>query len=384
MEVTQIATLVNGATQEILGETAVLQEDLSNVVDIGNEVFNADAVDKYVKSLVNHIGRVIFVDRKYAGSAPSVLRDSWEFGSVLEKISTDLLTATENESWELEDGAVYEQNIFYKPSVTAKFYNEMVTFEIPISITEMQVKQSFSNAEQLNAFVSMIYNAVENSMTVKIDSLVMRTINTAIAETISAEYEGVALNSKSGVRAVNLLKLYNDKYGTKLTAEAALTTPEFIRFAAYQMGLREKRLSKISRLFNVGGKARFTPQDLLHVVMLADFVEASKVYLQSDTWHKDLVALPNAETVPYWQGTGDDYGFDSVSKINVKTPSNKTVTATGVLGIMFDRDAIAVCNENRRTTSHYNGKAEFTNYWFKSDGRYLIDLNENIVVFFIA
>ena len=161
MEVVQIYNLMNDVTNELLGKTGVISEDLSNVVDAGVEIFNSAAVDAYVKTLVNHIGKVIFVNRPYSGALPSVMMDSWEFGSVVEKIQADIPEAQENESWELQDKTSYDPNIFYKPSVSAKFFNKKVTFEVPMSFTEMQVKQSFSSAAQLNGFLSMIYNAVE-------------------------------------------------------------------------------------------------------------------------------------------------------------------------------------------------------------------------------
>lgn len=385
MQVKQIYELMNNVTNEILGKNDILQEDLSNVVALGEEIFNATAVDKYVKSLVNHIGRVIFVNRTYVGSAPSVLMDSWEFGSVLEKISCELPVATENESWELENGTSYDPNIFYKPTVSAKFYNAKVTFEIPMSFTELQVKQSFSSAEQLNGFLSMLYNSVDKAMTVKMDALVMRTINNMTAETIFNEYQDAGLETKSGVRAVNLLKLYNDKNkDAQLTKDEAIIDPSFIKFAVYTLGLYTKRISKMSTLFNVGGKERFTPNDLLHIVLLSDFKEAADVYLQSDTFHDEFTALPNAESVPYWQGSGLTYAFDDVSKINVKTSGNNTVEATGILGVMFDRDALGVANLDRRVTTNYNAKAEFYNNFYKFDAGYFNDLNENFVVFFVA
>ena len=384
MKVSQIYELVNSVQREILGEESILNEDLSNIVDIGTALFNASAIDAYVKSLVNHIGKVIFVNRPYSGSVPSVLMDGWEFGSVCEKISADIPEATENESWDLENGASYDTNIFYKPSVTAKFFNSKVTFEVPMSFTEKQVKQSFSSAEQLNGFLSMLYNAVDKSMTIKIDSLVMRTINNMIAETIYADYQGASTSTKSGVRAVNLLKLYNDKFSTSLTAEAAVTNPEFVRFASYTLGLYSDRLSKISTLFNVEGKARFTSADYLHVVLLSDFAKAADAYLQSDTYHNEFTKLPNAETVPYWQASGTGYDFESVSKIDIKTASNNTVSQTGILGIMFDRDALGVTNLDRRVTTNYNPKAEFYTNWYKFDAGYFNDLSENFVVFFVA
>ena len=384
MEVTQIRTLVNNATKEILGEESILTEDLSNVVDIGNEIFNANAVDKYVKSLVNHIGKVIFVDRVYKGSAPSVLMDGWEFGSVLEKIQAELPQATENESWELVDGQSYDPNVFYKPVVSAKFFNSKVTFEVPLSFTEKQVKQSFSSVAQLNGFISMLYNSVDKSMTVKLDALIMRTINNMIGETVFDEYGAESQSTSSGVRAVNLLKLYNTRYSTNISAANAITTPEFIRYASYIIGMYKDRLSKMSTLFNIGGKERFTPEDMLHLVMLSDFEKASNAFLQSDVYHDIYTKLPNAETVPYWQGSGTSYAFNDVSQIKVKTSGNHTITVNGIIAVMFDRDALGVCNEDRRVTTNYNAKAEFYTNFYKFDAGYFNDLNENFVVFFVA
>lgn len=387
MKVSQVYELLNTVTSEVLGDSALVKEDLSNVVDIGVQIFDATSVDNYVRSLVDHIGKVIFVNRPYAGSAPSVLMDGWEFGAVLEKIQADIPEATENESWELEDGQSYDPNIFYKPSVSAKFFQKRVTFEVPMSFTEKQVRGSFSSAEQLNSFMSMLYNAVDKSMTVKLDGLIMRTINSMIGETIHAEYASASLSSKSTVKAINLLYLYNNgpnAGGTAITAAAAMTDPEFIRFAIREMNIIKSRLTKLSDLYNVGGKARFTPADLLKVVMLSDFKESADVYLQSDTFHDEYTRLANADLVPYWQGSGTSYAFADISKINLTTPSGDDVEAGGILAVMFDRDALGVANMDRRTTSNYNPKAEFYNNWFKYDAGYFADLDENFVVFFVA
>ena len=377
MLVSQVKDLVNLATKEALGAGAVQTEDLTNVVDMGEAIFNANAVDAYVRSLVNHIGKVVFVNRPYAGSAPSVLMDGWEFGSVLEKITAELPEASENETWDLQDKQSYDPNIFYKPTVEAKFYNKRVTFEIDVSITEMQVKQSFSSATQLNAFVSMIYNEVDKAMTIKIDSLVMKTITNMIS---------VTMTDNNPNRAVNLLALYNSEIApaTPLTAAKALYNLDFIKFASYKMKLYATRLGTISRLFNVGGKARFTPRDLLHIVMLEEFKSSADVYLQSDTFHNEFVKLPEAEGVAYWQGSGTDYAFASTSKIMVKDSAGNSTTKTGILAVMFDRDALGVCNKDKRVTTDYNAKAEFYNNFYKFDCEYFNDTNENFVVFYIA
>lgn len=380
MEIKQVYEIVNTATSEVIGDSAVVAEDLSNIVDVGNAVFNGSAFDAYVRTLVNHIGKVIFVNRPYRGSAPSVLMDAWEYGSVVEKIHSEMPVAVENESWELEDGASYDPHVFHKPVAQAKFFNKLTTFEIEASITEMQVRQSFSSATQLNAFVSMIFNEIEKAMTVRTDSLIMRTINNMILETLKDA------GASSTPRAVNLLSEYNTQFSKSLTAGQAIYDPEFIRFAAYKIALYTDRMTRMSTLFNVGGKQRFTPKDLQHIVMLSEFASAADIYLQSDTFHDEYTKLVNAERIPFWQGSGTDYAFTSTGKIT-GTPasgSDSTLTASGVLGCIFDRDALGVMNNNQRVTTQYNPKAEFTNYFYKKDARYFNDLNENFVFFYVA
>lgn len=384
MEVKQIYGLMNSVTDEILGKTDLIKEDLSNVVDVGTEIFNSSSVDSYVRSLVNHIGRVIFVNRPYRGKVPSVLMDGWEYGSVLEKIRVEIPEATENESWELTDGATYDPNIFYKPVVSAKFFNQKVTFEVPMSFTEMQVKQSFSNATQLNGFISMIQNAIEKSMTIKIDSLVMRTINNFIGETFYAEVPGGTYSSRTGLKAVNLLYMYNQQYSKSLTAAEAVIDPDFIRYAAFIFGLYLDRLGGNSTLFNIGGTDKQTPTDMLHIITLSNFSRAADIFLQSDVFHDKFTELPTAESVSYWQASGDGYDFSDVSQIKITTASGHDVNATGILAVMFDRDALGVCNLSRRVTTNYNPKAEFYNNWYKFDAGYFNDTNENFVVFYVA
>ena len=403
MKVTQLYTLINNVTKEILGETAVVNEDLSNVVDIGKSIFDQTSVDNYVKKLVNQIGKVVFQNRAYAGGVPSVLMDAWEFGSVLQKVSMGLPEATENESWKLVDGQQYKQDVFTAPKVEAKFYNSKVTFEIPMSFTELQVKESFSSREQLNGFVSMITTGVENSMTVKLDALIMRAINNMTGETLVAGIGSGTAGaktldfSKTSGRAINLLKLYNDQAATadKATVANALTNCKFIKFATYTMGIVADRMSKISKLFNAGGKERFTPADMRRCVLLSDFSKAAVTYLQADIQSPEMVALPAHDPVPYWQGSGTDYALSSTGIIDIKTAGGETVKVpaegvgagkknAAIIGVMFDRDAVGVANLDRRTTTAYNAKAEFYNNWYKMDAGYYNDLNENFVVFFIG
>ena len=378
MEIKQIYPLVNEATNEALGVEGLVQEDLGNIVEVGKAVFNASAMDKYVKALVNRIGKIIFVNRVYEGSAPSVLMDGWEYGSVMQKVSMGLPEATENETWELVDGQSYDPHIFHAPKgVVAKYYNKYITFEIDMSFTENQLKMSFNSVTELNGFISMLYTQVENSMTVKLDELIRRTINNMIAETV---------HTNNGARAINLLTLYKSAYpaDTTITAATALNNPDFIRFAAYIIKVTHGRMRTMSTVFNEGNQPRHTPTDMSHIVLLEDFASGADVFLQSNTFHDELSALPTAERVPYWQGSGTSYAFADVSKIKVITADGNTVEQGGILGVMFDRWALGVANIERKVTSQYTPNAEFFTNFYKYKAAYFNDFNENFVVFFVA
>lgn len=378
MKVTQIKDLVNSSLKEVNGSSVLLKEDLSNVVDIGKELLNNDDIDNFVKKLVDRVGKTVFNDRVYQGSAPSVLMDAWEYGSVVEKIDSDLPKVEENDSWKLEDGKSYDQDIFYQPKVSAKFFNSKTTFDIPMSFTKMQVESAFSSASELNSFISMLMVKTQNAMTVNLDGLIMKTINNFTANVV---------NAKKGMQVVNLLDLYNKTAQTKVTVDNALTSSDFIKFANLTINTYRDRLTKMSTLFNQAGLNKFTPVDDQHLVILSDLASASKVYLESDTYNQDNVKINNYDTVPYWQGSGTTYGFKDTSKIDIAIKDGtqtKEVIQTGILGVLFDTSALGVSCQNPRTTTAVNARAEFYTNFNKYDAMYYNDLNENFVVFMIA
>lgn len=379
MKITQIKDLVNSSLKEVDGTSILLKEDLSNVVDVGKDILDKDDIDNFVKKLVDRVGKTVFNNRVYQGSAPSVLMDAWEYGSVVEKVDAELPNVEENESWNLQDGKSYDQDIFYQPKVSAKFFNSKVTFDIPMSFTKMQVKSAFNSATELNSFISMLMTKVQNAMTLHLDGLIMKTINNFTAQVI---------NSNKGLQVVNLLKGYNDQTGQSLTSDKALTDPNFIKYANLMINTYRSRISQMSTLFNVGGVHKFTPKENQHLVILSDLASASKVYLESDTYNQQNVQLGSSyDTVPYWQGSGTSYNFTDTSSIDVAIKdgaSTKEVKQSGILGVLFDTSALGVSCQNPRTTTAVNARAEFYTNFNKYDAMYYNDLNENFVVFMVA
>lgn len=383
MKVEQVAEIVNSLSSGIIGEGAPqVAVDLSDVVSVGKALFDATSVDNYVRKLVDHIGKMIFVDRPYSGRAPSVMMDGWEFGSILEKVDAGIPEAEINPSWNLQNGQTYNQDEFNGPKdVIVLFFNDKVTFQIPMSFAEEQVKSAFSNGLQLNAFFSMIFTKIETGLTIRLDSLIQATVNNFIGN--------VYLYGKPAQKR-NLLAEFNAQVeaSEKITTPAlALTNQKFLQFAALQFLNLSDRLPLASVAFNIGGRVRHTPKGMQKILMLDSFANGANVYLQSETFHNELTRLPEAERVSFWQFTGTKFDFEDTSSIDIipntsngKGPETKV---SGILSVVFDRDALGVNNMNRRTTNHYNALGEFINFWYKMDAQYFNDFNENFVLFYI-
>lgn len=374
MKVEQVFDIVNDTTKEVIGsEDLIATVDNGKIVDVGESVIGSQNMDNYVRNLIDRIGRVTFVDRPYEGNTPSVLMSSTEWGAITEKIKyIGLPEATENETWELTDGESYDPNVFTKPQVAAKFFSKRTTFEVPMSFTQRQIKSAFANPGQLAAFFSMIENTIAKTMTVKQDSLIMKTIGNFAMKVKS---------DNNSVRYVKLGTMYRTKFGKETTGEALLYDPEFIRFAAMTLKRIAKRMTGISTLFNSTGQVRNTDSKYLHMILHADFTSAADAYLQSDTYHDEFTALPKSEVVPFWQGSGLGFGWEDTSAVKgIPSGSDSAITVSNILGVLFDRDALGVCNLDRRVTSNWNGKAEFTNNWYKFDCGYFNDFDENFVL----
>lgn len=401
MIVNQISTVLNDTImKEITGQgsTPIVKEDLSNIVEAGKTVLeftegSKNNFNSFVETLIDRIGRVKYVDRTYAGTAPNILHDSWEYGSIMQKVRAEVPEFQENTSWKLGDiyadanandkvpGIVdykeLDPYILSLPSAQVKFYNSKITYEAPITITEMQLKSAFTSASEMSRFVAMIENRISLKMTLSTDALIMRTINNLIALKVNA-----------GTNVINLLSAYNDVVDDDLTAEEALRNTEFLRYASKTMALMKDYLKTAGSNYNESNYITFTPADRLKFVVLSEFAKDMETYLYADTYHNEFVKMDGYSTVPFWQAQGTTMNdFTTRSTINVKATDGTNeveVNQAGVVGIMFDVEAAAVCNENYRVTSAYNPRGEYTNYFYKWDAQYMNDVQENAIVFIVA
>lgn len=387
MKISQAATVLNNTINKMQwGEIAVANEDLTNIVDIGKAISgflgsDANNFDSFVRNLIDQVGKVQMVDRPYISQAPNIMKDSWEYGSILQKVRCEIPEARDNATWDLfnytpgDSGTYPDPFVLTPPSMTAKFYNSMVTYEVPITITEIQVKEALRSAKDYMRLISMIENRIAMKKTLCNDGLIMATIDNLAGERLGAG------------KYVDLIALYNEALGNPspaLTKADLIADADFWRFVSMILTKYKKYLAGASKLYNDGTYITFTPADRLKFVMLTEYAAAMKSYLYSTTYHDEYVRLDGYEEVGYWQGTGTADADRFKLDVTVKDPSGGADIDTDewdVVAIMFDEEAAVVCNENDRVTSIYNPRGEYYNYFYKWDARYLNDLQENAVVF---
>ena len=369
----QIAEYLNKHVPQYLGKDALVAEDLSNIVDIGQKLQDIDgALVGLQDNLALTIGLSIYVDRPYKSDTPNIFRTNVEYGQIIRKTRTKLPQASNNNSWKLVNGASYDDNQFIEDEIATKIFAEKSGYEVRKSVLDIQIKGAFDSPSEMSRYISMLFTAVYNSLEVQRDSLVMATINNFVGE---------VRNVNKATQNIKLVTEYNTLKGTSLTADKAIVDADFLKYATGRIKHYQKAMTKFNTLFSATGAENHTPKEMQHLVLLDEFEENASTYLSSSTFHDEFVKLPYHETVPFWQGTGNALDEERDIKI-AKTASGATnITIQNVIGVLFDHDALGVWEEDPRTKTHYVNSAEFTNYWFKQDVRYFNDLDEAFILF---
>lgn len=382
MEVTQIYSLVNDLIAEGVGAQDIKVKSIDGLVSFGESVLSSEGqTDAFYQKLTDLIGRTYIKYRRYfADNTDSIMRTPMDFGIILQKVQTLHLGEMEqNKSYTSQGNPFYTEAD--ATSLTQTLFKSFGTFQtVPKLIYDTQLNSAFRNAENFGAFVEMIYNDMYNSMEVAIENLIKTTKATMI---------GNALRENSaGKTARNLLAEYLVlNPNATVTKDNCLTDVDFLKYASREINLVTKRFSKMTRNFNSLGADRFTERSEMEVEVLADYATATASYLDADTYHKELVALPNYREISSWQADSD-FTFDEVSKIDVSTGTvgNEDyleMTQDGIIAVVYDREACGISTYRPRVKSMYNAIQEVDNVTFKLDYGSFVDKSENCVAFYI-
>lgn len=396
MKVNQISSMLNDVFGGILGEDSLFAEDLSNVVDSGRVITGStdvfgDNFDNYAGKIIDKVGRTIFWDRVYTAEDLGIWRDSFEYGSVLEKIRCEVGEYSDNCEWKLTDASgndvpdyndsiathIQELFKFYPATVQAKYFNAKTTFKTTISITRKQLKSAFNSAADLARFIGMIEQRIRTKMEISKNQLQKMVIGNLIGEHIA-----------QGKQVIDLKAMYETEVagsGNGGTLEAALSDKTKTRFIAQKMTFFREMMAEPSKLYSATGTFyNHTPVELSRMIVLADLDSSLRFNVYGDTYNEEFVKLNNYKTVPFWQTSGNVIGSASLadrSGLNITTSNGNAVIRNNIIGVLFDRDAAMICNEIPDVRTQYNPDGNFTNFFYCADCSYYNDFDENAIVF---
>lgn len=379
--VNQIYSMVNDAATEALGHSAITVKDTATLVSLGDKVMSSDTdKEQFYKALTDRIGRTVIAARAYSAVKRSVKRDEMDWGLVYQKISYKKRNAVSNPSW-VDNAQADPFDVAIQTEAVQKLFAVISTYSYEDSIPDGQLFTAFTNAGAMGAFISGIYTNMRNYMELAEADLANLAVNTLIA--------GVLIKGNAAQKR-NLLTEYNTKFSKQLTVDTCLADPDFLKYATREILTAKDNMSTLTEIFNAEDFPRFTPEDKCVVEVLGQFASASDTYLQADTYHNELVKLPNYEKVVYWQAPGTSFAFGDVSKIHIENSHLAVVgnadgecEQSGIIALVRDYDAAASVIMRRRSASIYNPRAERFNIFEKADQGYAVDLSENAVVFYI-
>lgn len=395
-EVKQIKNIVNDAVADALGKNATATAiETTDIVSKGKMLENGTVqglYDKFFGSLVGRLAKTVYFVRTYEGTHRSILRDESEWGMFVQKVYYDMPTAVDNPTWNIPQidaqtgDRTYTQVSPYDVNTTvgvsALLYGGQGTWSIEVVRPIEQIKTAFLSEAEMGAFINGIYVVIENAYKLEEERLVALAANTAMASAL-----------KGGVSR-NLLAEYNTLHSNAtLTVAECLTNKDFLRFASREIDLTRKNMKKMSTVFNKAGYETFTDDDKIVVEMLNHFTSAYATYLESDTFHNELISLEGYEEVPYWQASGTSFDFDTCSSINITHEDfidtevqgdTGNVSQSGIICFLHDIENVAAYFGERYTWEEVNVRQRVVNHGEQARKGFAVDDHANAVVFYIA
>ena len=384
MKINQIYTLINSVARQMWGADAITVTDLTGLISMGKSVINSSTDrDLFLNTLVDRIGKTVIRTLDLELDFPNLMVNDFEWGAIIQKINVQPVMAKANKSVQItEEGFTPNQFDVDVVEVSQTFFTDADTWEFDYTIPDKLLNSAFTSEAGLASFISAIMSAVSDSMTMALNNMAYMAIDNFVAEKIK---------NNNGV--VNILALYNAQFPNATETQAScITSKEFLRYTSMVMNNYVKYLEKPSVNYNVGGMVRATTRDNLHILISGQWASAFDGYLSSDTWHNDLIALPNYREYIYLQGQKDTTlgvnDWRANCSINIKPSSSGAnddpIVAGGIIGIFADRQAIAYGYTDMYTGTDRNNRNRYTNFTYSATKQYINDISENGVIFVVA
>ncbi len=385
-----VYSIINAARAQALGggsEEAIASLDLKDIVDAGGDETVIGSREAFTKALINVLVKNWFTDTSYRSSySDPFFEDSARFGAITQMISVEVPAVKASSQWTSITSGTTTVGTYtvYLPVVDTQYYGKSDSWEIPIAITGNQWNTAFRNEDELRGFVSYVLMMVDNALVVHLENMSNMNRNNFIIEKYKA---ATAVSPEDGVHVVDLLGGFVAAHGdiTKdFSVADFLDSQEALIYAAEQIALYSDYIGRMSTMFNIGNKARFTPDDRKVLQVLSAFEKRMQFHALSDVYHDELAALPGHQSVAYWQGFGNGGTWSEVSKIIGKSTSyteGDATTVSNVVAFLADKWSVMHTIIEHRVAAKVFEPEDIVQYYYQFTDRYLNDLTQNAIVF---
>lgn len=407
---TQIYSIVNSVVAQAIGGASLTATDTTSLVSLGDKVLSSSSdKDAFFRTLVDRIGKTICDVDVYVSKKRNIYKSTIEFGNALQMLTYEFGTSSVDRGWagvnsyntstSANDAQAHPFD--NAPNTTSKQYIfdcNTTAWEYDDVIPDFQLRTAFTNADAMATFIAGISVVKQNKLALDVEALGNVVVGNAMAQCYKKA------NAQSGANAnlfVNVLDVYNrDVLG--LTASASngvITYPTgwvmkatcwndegFVKFFSRWIKTRVNQFKDYVKFFNIEGHTTFCKTSPV-VEIIGQIAQACE-YATAGVFHNEIVALPNFNSINYWQAPSDGtttYDISACSKVNVKIGStNSTYAMSDIVGFIYDEQAIMVTVEDYRAHTLYNPKDEVLNTYDKSNLKWEIVPYKNMCVMQVA
>ena len=375
----------------------------TTIVDLGKRLNIQDGsiaenspADVMYKALMSQIGKIVIDSRSYVAQLPSLFVDAINWGLFTEMVTYELSDVMVDEMWNPNGFIPYSDTKgkaegeriasiefgFYKPPISAKIYKRNHGIMTALTIGREQMFTAFSSADEYSRFIAGLYNSIENTLQLKAEIYALMTVSMGIAK------------ARANKNEINLLEEYNTLTNQSLTFDSYATNEDFQRYCLKRMSDVKSNIMRFTSAYNNHEHITFASEP--NVILLNQFANALKFGVRANTYNEKLLGIGDYDTVNSWQAVtagSKTFDFDTASTISlteasateagITTPAtNKTIKH--VVGVIYDRLAMGITLDKRKTTSQYSASRDTTNFFYHSLVNYIVNDNYPIVSFTIA
>ena len=380
------------------------------IVDLGKklniqdgDITNGTPPDMFFKAIMGQMGKIVTETRSYVAQLPSLFVDIINWGIMSEYITMELSDVMIDEMWNpngfipwnapssagvAEGGRIAAIEFgCYKPPVSAKLYKKCHGIMVALTTAREQMFTAFKSLDQYNSFLAGLFNTVENTLQLKAEAYALMTVSMGIAK---AEAHG---------NVINLLDEYKQIHtGSTITAATALENPDFMRYALQRIAETKDNIKRFTTLYNNHEHLTFAAEP--STILLNKFSNSAKFGVRANTYHEELLGIGNYDKVSAWQAAittdnSNPYNFNAASGIILskgaaveaglmkESDKGTSYPIEGVIGVIYDRMAMGVTLDKKKTTSQYSASRDTVNYFYHSLVNYIVNDNYPIVTFVI-